>query len=58
MKKDKLVYEAPEAEIIEVRFKEGLLSGSGGLYGGKGAAGKGFSSTDGNINDLTDEDDF
>ena len=45
MKKDKLVYEAPEAEIFEIRFSENMLTGS------PGDANNGY---DGNGNDLGD----
>ena len=38
MKKDKLVYEAPEAEIFEVRFAENMLTQASN-YGTQGAAG-------------------
>ncbi len=56
MNKIKQFYEAPVAETLVVRF-EGVVCASG-PYGSQGAAGRGFSSTNGNINDLTDEDDF
>ena len=52
----KTYLEAPSAELIVVRF-EGNFCATGN-YSAPGAAGRGFSSTNGNIYDLTEEDDF
>lgn len=48
--KKRLIYEAPEAEMILVRFEENILSGDG--YGGMKEAGQSFN------NPHTYRDDF
>ena len=54
MNKNETTYERPTCNVLVVRFEQSLLQAS--LYGASGAAGRGFS--DGNINDLTGDDDF
>ena len=53
----KQLYETPEAEVHVVKIERGILTVSQ-QYGTAGSAGRGFSSANGNINDLTEEDDF
>jgi len=49
--KEKQLYTAPAADLLVVRFEENIMS-----YGDKQAAGRGFSSINGNISDYTDDD--
>ena len=57
MNKIKLEYEQPSCNLLVVRFEQGILTVSQ-QYGTAGSAGRRFSSANGNIIDLTDEDDF
>lgn len=56
MNKNKSLYEAPQTDVLVVRFEEGILQTSN--YGSSRSAGQGFSSGNGNIFDYTDGDDF
>lgn len=51
----KELYSSPTTDILVVRFEENFC---GTNFGSQGSAGKGFSSTNGNIHDLTNEADF
>ena len=55
MKKDKLVYEAPEAEIFKVSIEGGMLMASGGAKNSPGL--RGFGGTDPNDGGVDDDSD-
>ena len=55
MNKTKQGYVAPLSDLLVVRFEENIMSPN---YGSSQAAGQGFSSSNGNIFDYTDGDDF
>ena len=53
---ERKLYTAPVCKTHVLQVEENIMSGEN--YGTAGSAGRGFSSGNGNINDLTEEEDF